>query len=61
MLDESHTCCNTLHTRIERAQTFPIAMWYVWIRLMESKHILNAQVAIRAPCCRKFFDVRAVH
>jgi hypothetical protein len=22
-----------------------------------SKHILNAQVAIRAPCCKKFFDV----
>ena len=22
-----------------------------------SKHILNAQVSIRAPCCRKFFDV----
>jgi len=26
-----------------------------------SKHILNAQVAIRAPCCRKFFDVRIVY
>lgn len=25
-----------------------------------SKHILNAQVAVRAPCCRKFFDVRVV-
>lgn len=22
-----------------------------------SKHILNAQVSIRAPCCQKFFDV----
>jgi hypothetical protein len=22
-------------------------------------HILNAQAAIRAPCCRKWFDVRA--
>ena len=25
--------------------------------LTPSKHILNAQVAIRAPCCKKFFDV----
>jgi hypothetical protein len=25
--------------------------------LTHSKHILNAQVAIRAPCCKKFFDV----
>lgn len=22
-----------------------------------SKHVLNAQVAVRAPCCRKFYDV----
>lgn len=28
------------------------------LKLMRnSKHILNAQVSIRAPCCKKFFDV----
>ncbi|KAL5612972.1 hypothetical protein BROUX41_003950 [Berkeleyomyces rouxiae] len=26
-----------------------------------SKHILNAQVAIRAPCCRKWFDCADCH
>ncbi|WRT66782.1 uncharacterized protein IL334_003745 [Kwoniella shivajii] len=26
-----------------------------------SKHILNAQVAIRAPCCKKFFDCPECH
>ncbi|WVQ84272.1 hypothetical protein IAT38_006424 [Cryptococcus sp. DSM 104549] len=26
-----------------------------------SKHILNAQVAIRAPCCKKFFDCPQCH
>lgn len=26
-----------------------------------SKHILNAQVAIRAPCCRRFFDCPQCH
>ncbi|GAA5882281.1 hypothetical protein JCM3774_003354, partial [Rhodotorula dairenensis] len=25
------------------------------------KHILNAQVAIRAPCCRKWFDCAECH
>ncbi|AAW47068.1 hypothetical protein CNBN0510 [Cryptococcus deneoformans B-3501A] len=25
------------------------------------KHILNAQVAIRAPCCKKFFDCPQCH
>ena len=25
------------------------------------KHILNAQVAIRAPCCRKWFDCPECH
>ncbi|GAM83974.1 hypothetical protein ANO11243_019640 [Dothideomycetidae sp. 11243] len=25
------------------------------------KHILNAQVAIRSPCCRKWFDCSACH
>lgn len=25
--------------------------------LRRSKHILNAQVSIRAPCCKKWFDV----
>ena len=25
------------------------------------KHILNAQVAIRAPCCRKWFDCPDCH
>ena len=25
------------------------------------KHILNAQVSIRAPCCRKFFDCPQCH
>lgn len=25
------------------------------------KHILNAQVAIRAPCCRRFFDCPQCH
>ncbi|PKI82395.1 hypothetical protein MVES1_003375 [Malassezia vespertilionis] len=25
------------------------------------KHILNAQVAVRAPCCRKFFDCPECH
>ncbi|BFZ60027.1 hypothetical protein YB2330_001049 [Saitoella coloradoensis] len=25
------------------------------------KHILNAQVSIRAPCCRKWFDCAACH
>nr|XP_019013153.1 zinc finger protein [Kwoniella pini CBS 10737]OCF51934.1 zinc finger protein [Kwoniella pini CBS 10737] len=25
------------------------------------KHILNAQVAIRAPCCKKFFDCPECH
>jgi uncharacterized CHY-type Zn-finger protein len=26
-----------------------------------SKHILNAQVAIRSPCCRKWFDCAQCH
>ena len=26
-----------------------------------SKHILNAQVSIRSPCCRKWFDCAACH
>lgn len=25
------------------------------------KHILNAQVSIRAPCCRRFFDCPECH
>ena len=25
------------------------------------KHVLNAQVAIRAPCCRKWFDCPECH
>ncbi|KAF2673890.1 hypothetical protein BT63DRAFT_410841 [Microthyrium microscopicum] len=25
------------------------------------KHVLNAQVAIRSPCCRKWFDCAACH
>ena len=25
------------------------------------KHILNAQVAVRAPCCRKWFDCPECH
>ncbi|TVY50951.1 Uncharacterized protein LCER1_G006916 [Lachnellula cervina] len=28
---------------------------------MPSKHILNAQVSIRAPCCRKWFDCAECH
>ncbi len=26
-----------------------------------SKHILNAQVSVRAPCCRRFFDCPLCH
>ncbi|KAK6907942.1 zinc finger protein [Kwoniella mangroviensis CBS 10435] len=29
--------------------------------LIMCKHILNAQVAIRAPCCKKFFDCPQCH
>jgi uncharacterized CHY-type Zn-finger protein len=29
--------------------------------LKNSKHILNAQVSIRSPCCRKWFDCAACH
>lgn len=29
--------------------------------LLSSKHILNAQVAIRAPCCRQWFDCAECH
>lgn len=28
---------------------------------LSSKHILNAQVAIRAPCCRQWFDCAECH
>jgi len=27
----------------------------------DSKHVLNAQVAIRSPCCRKWFDCAECH
>lgn len=26
--------------------------------ILSGKHILNVQAAIRAPCCKKWFDVR---
>ncbi|KAL5470027.1 hypothetical protein PMIN07_002190 [Paraphaeosphaeria minitans] len=29
--------------------------------MLRSKHVLNAQVAIRAPCCRKWFDCAECH
>ena len=29
--------------------------------LIMCKHILNAQVAVRAPCCRKWFDCPECH
>ena len=48
-----------------------INMWYVkqsksvlcrWNQLsLTSKHVLNAQVAIRSPCCRKWFDCAQCH
>ena len=28
---------------------------------LTSKHVLNAQVAVRAPCCRRFFDCPECH
>jgi uncharacterized CHY-type Zn-finger protein len=28
---------------------------------LPSKHVLNAQVAIRSPCCRKWFDCAECH
>ena len=30
-------------------------------RTPSSKHILNAQVSIRAPCCRQWFDCAECH
>ncbi|KAF2106575.1 hypothetical protein BDV96DRAFT_617282 [Lophiotrema nucula] len=30
-------------------------------RLRGHKHVLNAQVAIRSPCCRKWFDCAECH
>lgn len=29
--------------------------------MFRSKHILNAQVAVRAPCCKKWFDCAECH
>ena len=31
------------------------------IHWLDSKHVLNAQVAIRSPCCRQWFDCAECH
>ncbi|KAG0703322.1 hypothetical protein DFH29DRAFT_981972 [Suillus ampliporus] len=36
-------------------------MWSVAYRLPTIKHILNAQVSIRAPCCKQWFDCAECH
>jgi uncharacterized CHY-type Zn-finger protein len=32
-----------------------------WTLKVDSKHILNAQVSIRAPCCKQWFDCAECH
>lgn len=47
--------------RTVSALVFNVVGLILRVRLPRSKHILNAQVAIRSPCCRKWFDCADCH
>jgi len=48
-------------TNPSKSLPFSTVINYADLRTVYSKHVLNAQVSIRSPCCRKWFDCAECH
>ncbi|KAG5640489.1 hypothetical protein DXG03_008335 [Asterophora parasitica] len=54
-------CCATLNSLYSQSYLIRSSVTDDWTLAVCSKHILNAQVSIRAPCCRQWYDCAECH